>query len=56
MGKSINKIKIEETRKILYNGKDEVAVETIKNKGWFEIRWVWKLCNMDFDSDVVVEH
>ena len=36
-------------------GKDEVSEEEIKNGGESGISWIWKLYNMDFESDEMPE-
>ena len=55
-GKPIRKIEVEEKVKKLKNGKtagkDEVTEEMIKSGGDVVVNWIWKLCNMAFESDV----
>ena len=36
-------------------GKDEVTGKTINGGGELVIDWIWKLCNMAFESGVVTE-
>ena len=36
-------------------GKDEITGEMIKGGGDKVVDWIWKLCNMAFESDVVFE-
>ena len=36
-------------------GKDEVTEEMIKGRGDMVVDWIWKLCNMAFKRDVVLE-
>ena len=36
-------------------GKDEVTGEMIKGGGDRVVDWIWRLCNIAFDSDVVPE-
>ena len=58
-GEPIRKIKVEERVKKLKNGKDagkdEVTEEMVKGGGDVVVDWIWKLCNMAFESDVVPE-
>ena len=57
-GEPIRKIKVEERVKNLNNGKaaskDEVTEEMVKSGGDVVVDWVWKLCKMAFESDVVL--
>ena len=36
-------------------GKDEIIGEIIKGRGNRVVDWIWRLCNMAFESDVVPE-
>ena len=36
-------------------GKDEITGEIIKSVGDRVVDWVWRLCNMVFDRDVMPE-
>ena len=36
-------------------GKDEVTEEMVKCGGDVVVDWIWKLCNLAFESDVVPE-
>ena len=36
-------------------GKDEVTGEKIKGEGNRMVNWIWRLCNMAFESGVVPE-
>ena len=36
-------------------GKDEVRGEIVKGGGDVVVDWIWKLCNMTFESGVVHE-
>ena len=36
-------------------GKDEITGEIIKGGGDREVDWIWRLCNMAFESGVVPE-
>ena len=55
----MRKIEVEERVKKLENrkseGKDEVTEEMVKGGGDAVVGWIWKLCNMTFESDVVPE-
>ena len=51
----IRKIEVEEKVKKLKNGKDEVTEEMVKGGGEVVVDWIWKLCNMAFESNVVPE-
>ena len=55
-GERIRKIEVEERVKKLKNGKDEVTEDMVKGGGDMVADWIWKLCNMVFESDVVPEH
>ena len=35
-------------------GKDEVTGEMIKSGGDAVVDWIWRLCNIDFESGVIV--
>ena len=35
--------------------KDEITGEMIKGRGDRVVDWIWRLCNMAFESDVVPE-
>ena len=58
-GEPIRKIGVEERVKKLKNGKaagkDEVTEEMVKGGGDVVVDWIWKLCNLAFESDVVPE-
>ena len=58
-GEPIRIIDVEERVKKLKNGKvagkDEVTKEMVKGGGDGVVEWIWKLCNMAFQSDVVPE-
>ena len=58
-GEPIRKIEVEEKVKKLKNGKaagkDEVTEEMVKGGGDVVADWIWKLCNMALESDVVPE-
>ena len=58
-GEPIRKIVVEERVKKRKNGKaagkDEVIEEMVKSGGDVVVDWIWKLCNMAFESDVVPE-
>ena len=36
-------------------GKDEITGEIIKGGGDRVVDWIWRLCNMAFESDVLLE-
>ena len=36
-------------------GKDEITGEMIKGEGDRVVDWIWRLCNMFFESDIVPE-
>ena len=36
-------------------GKDEITEEMIKGRGNRVVDWIWRLCNMAFESGVVPE-
>ena len=38
------------------SGKDEITGEIIKGGGDREVDWIWRLCNMPFESDVVAKY
>ena len=36
-------------------GKDEVTGEMVKSEGDMALDWIWRMCNMAFESSVVPE-
>ena len=36
-------------------GKDEVTGEMVKHEDYMVVDWIWRLCNMAFESGVVPE-
>ena len=49
-GEPIRKIEVEKNGKAA--GKDKVTEEMVKAGGDMVLDWIWKLCNMAFESDV----
>ena len=37
------------------SGKDEITGELIKGGGYWVVNWIWRLCNIAFESGVVSE-
>ena len=40
----------------LHAGKDEVTGEIIKGRGDRVVDWIWRQCNMGFESGVVLQN
>ena len=57
-GEPIGRAEVEVKGK-LKNGKaaskDKITVEMIKGEGDRMVDWIWRICNMPFESDVVPE-
>ena len=55
----LEKLKLRRVKKLKNGkaaGKDEVTEEMVKGGGDVVVDWIWKLCNMAFESDVVPEN
>ena len=59
-GESIGRAEVEVTIGKLKNGKatvrDKITGEMIKGGGERVVDWIWRLCNMAFESGVVLEN
>ena len=55
----LEKLKLRDLRSLIKNGKaagkDEVTEEMVKGGAEVVVEWIWKLCNMALESDVVHE-
>ena len=48
-------VKISELKNGKATGRDEITGETIEGVGDRVVDWIWRQCNMTFESDIVSE-
>ena len=53
--KNLKDLSFQGNKNIKTAGKDEVNGEMIKCGGDLMVRWIWMLCNMDFENGVLPE-